>query len=75
MTATELRRNLYKILDRVLETGMAVEIERKGRTLRIVPQQEGKKLDRLEKHTIVTGDPEELVHIDWSEMWTEGEKV
>lgn len=27
------------------------------------------------KLSIITGDPEELVHIDWSEMWTEGEKV
>src|SRR5690606_4918275 len=41
MTATELRRRLYSVLDRVAETGEAVEIVRKGVTIRIAPADEG----------------------------------
>ena len=37
ITASKLRENVYRILDEVLATGVPVEIERNGRTLRIVP--------------------------------------
>ena len=36
ITATELRRDVYRLLDRVLETGEAMTIERKGRRLLLV---------------------------------------
>jgi hypothetical protein len=36
-TATNLRANLYKVLGRVLKTGMPVEINRQGKLLQIVP--------------------------------------
>jgi len=68
--ASELRNNIYRILDRILETGRAVVIERKGRTLRIVPDEPPSKLDRLRPHPdCIAGDPEELVHVDWSDTW------
>ena len=38
ITASSLRQNIYTILDEVLETGVPVEIERKGQILRIVSQ-------------------------------------
>ena len=38
ISATKLRRNLYDILDSVLDTGIPVEVERNGRRLRIVPR-------------------------------------
>jgi hypothetical protein len=71
LTASKLRENIYRILDQVLETGVPVEIERSGRILRIVVA-DGKtsKLDRLEAHPdAVVGDPEDLVHLDWSNEW------
>jgi len=72
ITASKLRENIYKLLDQVLETGTPVEIERRGRKLRIVPADDPprSKLDRLERrpHAIV-GDPEDLVHLDWSTEW------
>ena len=72
ITASKLRENIYKLLDQVLETGTPVEIERRGRKLRIVPGDDPprSKLDRLEPrpHAIV-GDPEDLVHLDWSTEW------
>jgi hypothetical protein len=72
ITASKLRENVYKILDQVLESGTPVEIERRGRRLRIVPADHapGRKLDRLEPHPdAIVGDPEDLVHLDWSSEW------
>ncbi len=72
MTATELRANLYKTLDRVLLTGEPVEIVRNGRTLRLTVDpvvRKGSIFDRLVKHDYIVGDPEDLVHIDWSHEW------
>jgi hypothetical protein len=34
VTASKLRENIYRILDQVLETGVPVEIERRGRASR-----------------------------------------
>ena len=72
ITASKLRENIYKILDQVLETGSPVEIERRGRKLRIVPgdARPRGKLARLERRPkVIVGDPEALVHLDWSGEW------
>jgi antitoxin (DNA-binding transcriptional repressor) of toxin-antitoxin stability system len=73
MTATELRSRLYRVLDQVLETGEPVEILRKGRRVRISAAEESAPhdlLQRLEPHPdFVSGDPDDLVHLDWSDTW------
>ena len=72
ITASRLRENVYRILDEVLETGTPVEIERGGRRLRIIVVQDdiGNRLDRLQSHPdAITGDPDDLVHLDWSGEW------
>ena len=69
LTASKLRQNIYKILDEILETGQPVEITRKGRTLRIVPDSPPSKLDKLIRRSIVNGDPEDIIHLDWSGEW------
>ena len=69
ISATKLRQNLYNILDSVVDTGVPVEIERNGRLLRIVAEEQGTKWDRLTAHQVVVGDPDDLVHIDWSSEW------
>ena len=72
ITASKLRENVYKILDQVLETGVPVEIVRRGKRLKIVPSGE-RKTSRLEnlpvRHDVIVGDPEDLVHVDWSKTW------
>jgi antitoxin (DNA-binding transcriptional repressor) of toxin-antitoxin stability system len=68
--ATNLRKDIYKILDRVLETGEAVEIERRGRRLRIIPADGIPPTKRLRPIPgLVVGDPGELEHIDWTAEW------
>ncbi len=72
LTASKLRENIYKILDQVLETGIPVEIVRGRRRLRIIPADEvsGGKLTRLKaRPKALVGNPEDLVHMDWSKEW------
>jgi antitoxin (DNA-binding transcriptional repressor) of toxin-antitoxin stability system len=69
-SATDLRRDIYRILDRVLETGHAVEVERNGRILRIVPADRLPPTQRLRViPDLIVGDPAGLEHIDWSAEW------
>jgi hypothetical protein len=66
--ATE--KNIYKILNQVLETGDPATVVLKGKQLLISPSQAICKLDLLEEHpNFIIGDPEELVHMDWSSEW------
>ena len=69
LSASKLRENIYRILDQVLETGVPVEISRKGRTLRIVADEPPSKLSRLKKRPLMLDDPESYVHLDWSGEW------
>jgi hypothetical protein len=71
VTASRLRENIYGILDQILETGVPVEVQRKGRTLRIVPEPKPSKLARLKKRSCVVGDLESIVHMDWTKEWSE----
>jgi antitoxin (DNA-binding transcriptional repressor) of toxin-antitoxin stability system len=70
ITASRLRANVYKVLDGVLETGTPVEIERRGRRLRIVPVETQSRLARLVRRPgFLKVDPEAIVHLDWSDLW------
>lgn len=74
ITATKLRQDVYNILDQVAATGQPVDIERKGKRLRIVllPEVATNRLavlSSLSDPDLIVGDPEDLVHIDWSEEW------
>lgn len=66
---SQLRENIYRILDQVLDTGIPVEIERHGKLLRIVPVETRSKLDNLKPHPYLLSDAEDLVHLDWSGEW------
>ena len=69
MSATRLRQNLYSILDEIIESGIPVEIERKEHILKIIPEQTPDRLSRLKRHSVIKGDPEDLVHLNWSSLW------
>lgn len=69
LNASSLRQDIYRVLDRILETGVPVEIERKGRLLRIVPVEPAGKLANLRARSYLKVDPEEIVHVDWSDEW------
>jgi len=73
LSASKLRSNIYKLLDQVLETGIPLEIERKGRKLKITPEPPPDKLAKLKRHPgFLKCDPESIVHMDWSGEWRHG---
>jgi hypothetical protein len=74
VTASKLRERLYRILDHALETGVPVEVIRKGKILKIVPEVKPDKLSRLKKRKCIVGDPDSIVHMDWLSEWTELKK-
>ncbi len=70
ITATKLRADIYNVLDRAIDSGEAVEIERNGHVLRLVPPAKASVFDRLMPHPgTIVGDPDDLVHLDWSHEW------
>jgi len=70
VTATQLRKDVYRLLDKVVDSGEVIEVKRKGKLIRIEPADGAHKLESLKPHPgTIAGDPEELVHIDWSDQW------
>lgn len=68
VTATQLRQDLYRLIDQVIESGEPLEIERKGSRLRIVAAVPSSKLDRLvPRADFISGDAEDLAAIDWTD--------
>jgi hypothetical protein len=63
MTLTDLRRRLFRVADRVLQTGTAVRIRRRGRVLTLGAEAgrapEG-RLSRLKRRRLIVGDPAKL---------------
>lgn len=70
MTASKLRADIYKLLDEVLATGEPLIIERNGRTLRVIADPPERDFDTLPSHPgTIIGDPNGLIHVDWSADW------
>lgn len=72
VTASQLRADIYNLLDRVV-AGEPLEIERGGVVLRVVGPRSHDWLDRLPRREgVVVGDPDDLVAMDWSGAWEPG---
>ncbi|MBI4876879.1 MAG: type II toxin-antitoxin system Phd/YefM family antitoxin [Acidobacteria bacterium] len=71
ITASNLREDVYRILDEAIATGTPVEVVRKGAVLRIVPESRVSKLGRLKERTGFEGDPDDIIGMDWTRSWTE----
>ena len=66
ITPTELRSNIYNLLDEVLDSGVPIEISKGNRKLRIVPVEKVDKLQNLIlRPNVIKGDPDDLVNISW----------
>ena len=71
VSASALRADIYRLLDRVIETGEPLEIDRNGVILRVVGPMRTSWLDRLPRRDdVIVGDPEDLVDTDWSGEWS-----
>ena len=70
LTATQLRRNIYQVLDEILETGIAQEVSRKGRKLLILPAEpKRRRLEDLPRRSITNCTLDELVATSWESSW------
>ncbi|MGI8535078.1 MAG: hypothetical protein ACR2K2_01005 [Mycobacteriales bacterium] len=70
ISASQLRQDVYRLLDLVLSTGRPLEIERNGKLLRISPAVASARLDRITPRPgLINGDPAELASVDWSATW------
>ena len=71
VTPTELRSNIYKLLDEVLASGIPLEIDKGGKLLKIVPVERPNKLDNLiVRPDFIQGDPDDLPEVSWEEELT-----
>lgn len=76
ITASKLRENIYRILDDALESGNAVEVIRKGKVLKIVPEKRPSRLANLKKRkNAFVGDPDDIIRLDWMKQWREEENL
>jgi len=66
VTPTELRENIYNLLDEILNTGIPIEINKGNKKLRIVPVGKANKLQNLvSRLNVIKGNPNDLVDISW----------
>ena len=66
ITPTELRANIYKLLEEVATTGIPLEIRRGNQKLRIISVDKVDKFQNLiSRPEVIKGNPEDLVEISW----------
>ncbi len=70
VTPTDFRKDLFNLLDKILETGNVLEINRNGHIFKVIPPKKGKKLDKLIAHPdAIVGNSDDFVSMDWSSEW------
>jgi hypothetical protein len=69
MTTSELRQNIYGLLDQVIKTGIPLEIKRKGKVLKIVFEQTPDKIKNLKKRDVLNCQPDEIIYNNWEKEW------
>lgn len=68
VTPTELRTNIYQLLEEILKTGVPLEIKKGEQKLRIIPVEPKDKFQNLlARPEAIQGNPDELVGISWDE--------
>ena len=70
ISLTSLRNQLFKVVDQVIKTGIPVDLERNGHKLKIVLVEKKSKLDNLQPHDCIVGNPDDLVDLKVTE-WHE----
>ncbi len=76
ITATKLRSDLYRVIDEVIRKGVPVEVELRGKRVRITPAEPRDKLANLVKRPgVIVGDPGRLAKVKtfdeakWRRKW------
>ncbi len=69
ITPTDLRKNLFKLLDEVISSGKTLEINRNGTIVKIVPPKKISKFDKLQKHDTMLCLPKDIIENSWEKEW------
>lgn len=70
ITPTNLRKDIFNILDTLYDSGEVLEINRNGHIFKLIPPKKESKLDRLISHNdAVIGDSDDFISYDWSGEW------
>jgi prevent-host-death family protein len=76
ITATKLRSDLYRVIEGVIKNGIPVEVELRGRKVRIVPAEPRDKLANLVRRPgVIVGDPGRVAQVKtfdeakWHRKW------
>ena len=76
ISATKLRSDLYRVIDRIIKNGVPVEVELRGKKVRIVPAEPRDKLANLVKRPgVIVGDAGRLPRVKafdeskWRKKW------
>ena len=76
ITATKLRAELYRVIDNVIKNGVSIEVELRGKKVRIVHAEPRDKLAALVKRPgVIVGDPGRLPQVKtfdekkWRKKW------
>ena len=72
VTPTQLRKDLYRILDDILESGEGIEVTRSGGSIVLLPQRGPGKLARLKRRDTINGNPDDLDTLGWEGAWQPG---
>ena len=69
VTPSALRKDIYNMLDRVLETGKILEVKRKGEILKIIPPKKVSKLSKIKVLDILACDANDIITNNWEKEW------
>ncbi len=69
ITPSELRQNLYNLLDQVILTGKPIQIKRGNKVLKITVEPPKTKLDNLKKRDVLKCAPDEIIYNNWEKEW------
>ena len=68
LTPTQLRADIYNLLDEVLKTGLPLEIRKGDKRLRRVPVDKiDKIMNLISRPDVIQGDPDDLAEISWAD--------
>ena len=66
VTPTQLRADIYNLLDEIIKTGLPLEVKKGNKKFQITLVEKVNKLDNLiYRPELIQGDPDELVKINW----------
>ena len=65
----KLSRLKFASIDKVIENNIPIEINRKGKKLKIVAVGKINKFKNLKRRNVIVGDPEDLVNISFEKEW------